>query len=162
MTTKAPPRLPGKGGQVRMPTARKLNPWEIAFRLLMVVVILGSVGLAWWALTQQLVPLQKQSRDLTASVSRLSTDVDTLARKWSSDDTEHVQKSFGEVHQRLFASQAAFEEWVSKLQEDAIRLGLDPKIDIGQAALQTNYDFNLAIVPASISLDVRPRSDVSE
>src|SRR5262245_30282625 len=61
-----------------MAKARKLTQWEVLFRVIVVVFILASIGLAWWSYSQRFMPLQKQSRELSSANSALSTEVDAM------------------------------------------------------------------------------------
>src|SRR5881394_1240973 len=92
-TSAAPARRPAV-----MAKAKKLTQWEVLFRVTVFVVILASVAFAWWAYSQRLIPLQKQSRELTSANSALSTEVDKIDRKWSKEDAELIRARYKEVY----------------------------------------------------------------
>ena len=85
--TALPPALKRATAKVR---ASGANHKDWIFRIVIFVLIAGSLTLSWWSLTQRLMPLQKRSRELSTSVSRLSSAVDELDRKFSKAQAERV------------------------------------------------------------------------
>src|SRR5690348_17806704 len=101
---------PGKpllSGQrmVSVAQPRKVNRWELVFRVAIVGALVISMGMAWWTLTRQLVPLQKQSQVMGATVSHLSDEVDALQRKWSQDDVGQIRNRYKELRTQLFSDE---------------------------------------------------------
>src|SRR5260221_3970724 len=99
--------------------ARKLTHWDLLFRFVTVVLITGSIAFAWWTYSKRLIPLQKQSRGLSADVSRLSAEVDTMERKWPPVQREQIRTDYQEVHNQLFDDEAELGRWLVRLQEEA-------------------------------------------
>ena len=145
-----------------MARARKLTQWEVLFRLIVVMFILASIALAWWSYSERFIPLQKQSRELASANSTLSTDVDRMDRKWSKDDIEFIRARYKEVYSALFADEAALQEWLSRLQKRAIPLSLDINVSFGKSTPALTNDAKLAIIPAAVTLQVRPISEAKE
>jgi hypothetical protein len=139
-----------------MAKAKKLTQWEVVFRVIVFVVILASVAFAWWAYSQQLIPLQKQSRELTSANSALSTEVDKIDRKWSKEEIELMRARYKEVYGALFEDPAALQEWFNHLEKKAVPLSLDVKVDFGKNIAQLTSDDKLAIIPTSVMLQVHP------
>ncbi len=135
---------------------RKPKRSEAVFRAVVVLVILASLALAWWAFAVKFVPLQKRSRELTVAVSRLSTEVDTLERKWGKDEAAEIRARYNELHTQLFADTAALQAWLSRLQEMAGPLSLEATVDFGNTVPQLTNDYKVAFIPANVSLEVRP------
>jgi hypothetical protein len=142
--------------QKNAPSAQKLTRWDALFRLINVVLIAGSIAFAWWTFSQRLVPLQKQSRELSSSLNRLSAEVDVLERKWPKVDREQIRTDYKEVRNQLFADETELGRWLVRLEEQASPLALDIKVDFGKSAARTAEQEKLAIVPASVVLEIRP------
>ena len=112
--------------------AKKLTHWDLLFRFITFVLISSSVAFAWWTYSKKLIPLQKQSRALTADVSRTSAEVDTLERKWPPVQREQIRTDYQEVKNQLFADEAELGRWLVRLQEEAGPLALDINVDFGK------------------------------
>jgi len=138
-----------------MAKAKKLTHWEVLFRVAVVLVMLGSIAFPWWTYSARLVPLQKQSRDLTSANSVLSAEVDKMDRKWSKEDAEFIRAKYKEVYSSLFEDKAAFEDWLARLKKRASTLSLEVQVDFGKYAPQVSEE-KLAIMPASVTLQVNP------
>src|SRR5437879_13061898 len=77
------------------------SPREVIFRVIIAVVVLGSVGLAWWSFAKVLPPLQNKARELSANLSGLSIEVDGLDGKWPKAAAEQVTNSYEELRPTL-------------------------------------------------------------
>jgi hypothetical protein len=135
---------------------RKPKRSEAIFRIVIVAVLLGSLALAWWAFSVRFVPVQKQARDLSATVSRLSTEVDGFERRWSKEDGEEIRARYQELHTQLFADTAALQAWLTRLEDMAKPLSLSPETEWDKAVPQLTNDYRVAFIPARISLEVSP------
>ncbi len=144
---------PGRGALVQV---RKLNRWEVLFRVVIFLLILASLALAWWSFTRRLVPLQQQSRDMANRVNRVSTEVDNIERKWSKFETTQIRSEYIDVRSQLFADEAEIARWLVRLDEQASPLALEIKVDFGKSSSRTAEDEKLAVIPASIVLEVHP------
>jgi len=136
--------------------AKRLTRWEVIFRFVSVVLIAGSVGFAWWTYNQRLIPLQKQARDLSGALNRLAAEVDVIERKWPKAERDQIRTDYAEVRNQLFADEAELGRWLVRLEEEASPLALDIKVDFGKSTSRTAEQEKLAIVPASVTLEVRP------
>jgi len=136
--------------------SKKLTRWDLLFRFVTVVLITGSVAFAWWTYSKKLIPLQRQSRALSADVSRVSSEVDVMDRKWPQVQREQIRTDYQEVRNQLFADEAELGRWLVRLQEEAGPLALDINVDFGKSTARTMEQEKLAIVPASVTLEVRP------
>jgi hypothetical protein len=135
---------------------RKLTRWDALFRLLTVILIAGSLAFSWWIYTRVLIPLQKQSRALSASLNQLSAEVDVLSRKWPKAERDQIRADYQEVRNQLFADEAELGRWLVRLEEESGPLALEVKVDFGKGTARTAEEEKLAIIPASITLEVRP------
>ena len=134
---------------------RSPRPREVIFRLVIVAVILSSVGLAWWSFVKVLPPLQDRDRELSATVSRLGTEVDQLDRQWSKAAADQVTNSYQRIRSELFSNEGAFANWLANLSGQASTLTLDAKADFGKTAPIAAPGEKLATIPATIVIDVR-------
>jgi hypothetical protein len=149
-------QLPPIPQQVAMAQARRARPWEIVFRIINFSLILGSLGLAWWTFTKRMVPMQKRSREIMGSLDSLSTEVDNLARKWPRFQVEQIRSDYKEVRNELFADELELGRWLVRLEEEASPLALDIKVDFGKSTTRNTENEKLAVIPASVTLVVRP------
>lgn len=147
----APPRLP-----LPLPTKPRRSHWEALFRVVIVLVILVSIAVAYWSFFERLLPLQQQSRLLVTKVSKMSEQMDQTQRRWTPGRIKEIRARYREVYSQLLADPAALEEWLRQIHTEAAPLALELKVGIGQSAPQGAFTNNLAIVPASISLEVLP------
>jgi hypothetical protein len=146
-----------------LPVAPKsLSNLELLFRIGIAVLLLCCIALVWWTFTQRLVPLQKQSRALTADVTKLTTQVEALERKWSKQDIDKIRADYRDAHQKLFADEAALRTWLDHLEELAVPLNLEVKVDIGKPVPNTNTVEKIAVIPTSVFLDIHPAAAGSE
>jgi hypothetical protein len=56
----------------------------------------------------------------------------------------------------LFADEAELGRWLVRLEEETMPLALDLKVDFGTTTTRTAEQEKLAIVPASVVLEIRP------
>ena|SRR5438034_3325348 len=150
-----PPPIP-TGAQVAVAGSPRLNKWELLFRVVILCVLVVSLALAWWTFTKVFMPVQRQSRELSAKFTALSSEVDQLDRKWGQADADEIRRSYREVYGQLFADQSALEAWLANLEAQAGPLGLEARVDFGQSTSAATNEQKLAIVSASVSLEVRP------
>ena len=136
--------------------ARKLTHWDLLFRFTIVILIAGSIAFAWWTYSQRLIPLQQESKELSASLNRLSAEVEVIERKWPHVDREQIRTEYKEVRNQLFADEAELGRWLVRLEEESMPLALDLKVDFGTTTTRTAEQEKLAIVPASVTLEIRP------
>jgi cytoskeletal protein RodZ len=154
--------LPAPASQNPPPTTSLLDQLrvrssrELTFRIVILVIIFGSLGLAWWSFAKVLPPLQNKSKELTSTLSRLNTDVDELERKWPKEAELEVTNKYNEVRSQLFSNEAAFDSWLANLNGQASTLTLDAKADFGKTSPVTAPGEKLATIPASIFVEVRP------
>jgi hypothetical protein len=148
--------LPPTPQQLALVQARRAKPWEIAFRVINFGLILASVGLAWWTYSKRLVPMQQRSRQLSRSLDGLSTQVDNLSRKWPKFERDQIRSDYREVRNELFADELELGRWLMRLEEQAVPLALEINVDFGKSANRTTEEEKLAVIPASVTLVVRP------
>jgi hypothetical protein len=141
---------------------KTLSNLELLFRIAITFLLLGALVLVWWTYTQRLLPFQKQARTLSTDVMKLSNRVEELQRKWSRSDIDKIRADYAEAHQKLFADEAALRSWLDHLEELAVPLNLDVKVDIGKPVPNTNAVEKIAVIPTSVFLDIRPVGAGSE
>jgi Tfp pilus assembly protein PilO len=144
--------------RVHLPPPKKLrlSHWEALFRVVIVLVILASIAVAYWSFFDRLLPLQQQARSMVTKVSKMSEQRDQAERRWAPEQINEIRARYREVYRQLFADSAALEEWLSQIHTEAAPLALELNVQLGQAAPLADFTNNLAIVPASISLEVLP------
>ena len=153
---------PSQPRAVVLTQLRKPKRSEAVFRTVVVIIIVGSLALAWWAFAVRFVPLQKRSRDLTSSVSRLSTELDVLERRWTKEESAEIRARYQELHTQLFSDTAALQAWLTRLEEMATPLALQATVSFGDPRPQLTNDFKVGVIPANVSLEVRPILNATE
>ena len=134
---------------------------ELALRISLVVLNLGSVAFFWWSLTKVLMPLQKQTQDTNLIVTRLISEVDRMERVLAEGDVEQVRGKYGDVRSWLFVGRPAVEAWLGGLKEQVVPLALDVEFDFTAdpapaTATTTTTNAPLTINPTRVTLKVRP------
>jgi hypothetical protein len=156
-----PPLLPGQRS-VAVAQPRKVSRWELVFRVAIIGSLVISMGLAWWTLTRQLMPLQQQSQALGVTVSHLSDEVDALQQKWTPADVDKTRNNYKELRTQLFADEGALQAWLVRLDEAAGPLVLDLKVDFGKPTAQVTNDVQVSVMPASVAIEVHPMPGATE
>jgi hypothetical protein len=149
------PLSPGQRS-VAVAQPRKISQWEAIFRVTIAAALLASMGMAWWTLTHKLVPLQQQSQALNANFSHLSAEVDALEIKWPNERVEPIRRQFKELRAQLFANEDAMEEWFDRLMQASGPLSLNLQVEFGKPSVQVTNEVQVTVVPASVSVEVRP------
>lgn len=149
-------QFPETPQQMALMQARKAKPWEVLFRVVNFSLILASLGLAWWTFTSRLVPMQQRSRQLASNLQTLSTQVDDMSRKWPKYEREQIRTDYQEVRNQLFADETELGRWLMRLEEQSTPLALDINVQWGSPTTKTNETESLAVIPASVTLVVRP------
>jgi hypothetical protein len=165
-----PPMIPKTPGPVQTPAqppprprktpGGEVNFTEVLFRVGVFVLLVSSLALAWWSYFYVLGNRQKQVRDLTTQVSRLSAEVDELDRKWSPDDAGALTNKYAKLSSALFSGPASLESWWRELRESAQPLALNVKVDFGKVRPKATPFEKLSIIPTTVSLDVNPIPEV--
>src|SRR3954466_7967216 len=77
---------------------------ELVFRLVILLAFVASMALLWWTSSQVLAPRTNQSRELSTTVARLSSEVEEMERKWSAYEAQQLSNRFDKVQPQLFAN----------------------------------------------------------
>ena len=149
-------QFPPTPQQLAVVQARKAKPWEILFRIINFSLILGSLALAWWTFNKRLVPMQQRSRQLAARLQSLGNEVDEMSRKWPKFERDQIRSDYQEVRNELFADETELGRWLMRLEEQSSPLALDIKVEFGKSTTRTTENEKLAIIPAAVTLVVRP------
>ena len=131
------------------------NYRDLVLRGLFVVSVVGSLALVWWSL-QRLTPLQQRTRELSTTTARLSAEIDQMEGKWTQSQVEQVLQKFGSVQGHLIVGQTGLEGWLKNLKEQVVAMALDVKADFGKAGPQAAGSQKLAVIPTTVSVDVKP------
>lgn len=132
------------------------NYGALIARLLVAIVLAGSLWLIWWSYYRVFFPHFKESRELTQTVSKLTTEVDQLKNMWSTKDIEEIDKKTGMVQTNLFADQAQLHAWLANLRDQAMAMGVDLKADFARSLEQTDAEPRFLIFPTKLSVQFQP------
>jgi hypothetical protein len=125
------------------------------FRAITFLVVLGSVVVILWSFFGLLLPRVKQSRELSSTVARLSTEVDDLERQWTTAQIAQVTNQFSQVDSVLFQGRTDVEAWLANLKELAASMGLEMATSYSQPSLQTVGGRTLTVLPATVTLEIQ-------
>ena len=148
----------GSISTTQLASTKRLNLKNWLIRGGVFVLISGSVAVAWWSLTQVLVPRQKLSQELSTHVARLSAQVDDLERKRTGEDAARINSQFEEVPRQLLAGDAALDGWMAKLKEQLLAGGLAVQANFGAAQSLLTNGARIAVIPTTLTLDSLPGS----
>ena len=135
---------------------------QIALRIALVVLNLGSFALLWWSLQKLLLPLQKQARDSNATMTRLISEVDRMEHAWSAADIEQVRTNYNEVPSWMFVGRPALEAWLGEVKERVVPLALEvaPEINRSDPAAPGSTNTVPTITSTTLALKVRPAAGI--
>jgi hypothetical protein len=123
-------------------------------------VFLGGAGfLALWSY-QRLVPVQRQAREAASLASRLSGEIAVMEGRYSAEEIAELMQSYDRAKGLLFSTPGALKEWFQQVQLQMVPLALDATADFGRAAITNSASHKLAVVPATLSLNIQPASQV--
>jgi hypothetical protein len=142
---------------VALAQPRKASRLELAFRVAIATALLACAGLAWWSLQMRLLPLEQQSRNLAARVTRLSDEVDAYQRKWNKADIDQIRSEYTQVHTQLFADGAELKAWRDRLDQAAGLQALNLNVLLGKPSVQSTQNVQLALLTANVAIELRPR-----
>ncbi len=152
----APPgRVAGMRARVKTTSAK-----ELIFRVLMVLLLAGSLGLVWYTNAKVLTPAQKRTRDLNTTLSRLGAEVDEMEHQWGKDDIGKLTTEFSEAQAQLISEQPQLENWLSTLRQEVLPLALDANARFGDSVLQATDPQKLALIPTTVSVQAQAAANV--
>jgi hypothetical protein len=138
---------------------RSISRGEWLFRLVVLLLLGGSVALTSWVFKMKLAPAQQQSREMSAKVSAVLAAVDELDRQWDRQRTDSINSRADKAKKFLFDDQVSLENWLANLREQADPLFLEAKTDFGKTVPQKTDEQEIAVIPATISVSLLPTSD---
>jgi hypothetical protein len=150
--------LPAPG--VSRPVVKVALSWQDwLMRLVLALVVAASATAVYWSY-QRLARLQQRSRRLEDTVSRLNTDIALLEGKYSQSDIDRLLARSKEAEALLFAGQDALLEWFTDLKLQLVPLSLNAVADFGQALTNRAGSHALAVVPATVAVEVGPAPQI--
>jgi hypothetical protein len=142
MKPATPPPLPA----IPAPFLRTL-----LLRLLMLLVLAGSVWLVWKTFQRMSLVIRK-SKEKTSEVSALGNDVQRLEQRWDRDEIERIEARFQEAQAAVFSGADAYAGWTNALREQTHALNFDATITSGRTQLDTNLNPSVRLA----TVELRP------
>lgn len=134
-----------------------LGGWLL--RIMTGLPLVGSVLLVFWCY-QRLTPVQRQVRDLTTQISRISAEIGQMQGHLTPGELARLAADYQRAQGLLFSSPDALKDWFEKLRVQMIPLALDASADIGRAVVTNSSNFTVAVVPATVALTIQPSTAV--
>lgn len=135
----------------RHPVADRLTASELLFRIVVVLLLAGSLLLAWWSFSFVLAKPLKESRRLNTEVTKVSREVDEMERNWNAEQVEEVDRKFSKALTMFLREDVT--SWARNLDDQAYKLNL--LLDDGGAPTFEAVT-NLGIGKVNIRLEVLP------
>ena len=151
-------------GTLIQPTG--FNYRQLVARVMLVLLNLGSLALLGWILQWRLLPLQRQTRELTSTVARLSTAVGVMETMWTRQVTGDIRSRFEEARNRIFHGRGALEAWLGQVQQQVVPLALEVELEIAKAdpaappSPQSSTNNSANPLPNRVVVAVRPAAEV--
>lgn len=157
--------VPGaQPGTASPPTRRRKAPsltlrdWML--RGAMVALLLIALGVLLWSYSR-LTPLQARGRALSEQVARLENEIAQMERGYTEADLEQLARDFKFAGAMLFDGEEALAAWFNSLKRTAVPLALEADADFGQPHPPAVTNYNVAVVPADLTLNLKPTEDVT-
>jgi hypothetical protein len=126
----------------------------------MVAVLLVAVAVLVWSYTR-LTPLQARGRALSEQVARLEGEIAQMERGYTPAALEQLAREFKFAGAMLFDGEEALAAWFNSLKRTAVPLALEANADFGQPHPPAVTNYNVAVVPADLTLNLKPTEDVT-
>jgi hypothetical protein len=141
------------------PTSTPLSWRDWAVRGLVCVLLVAALGLLYWSYSR-LVPLQQQARTLGDRVAKLNQDIAVMENKYSPQTLDMLARRFQLAGQLLFGEEEALTTWFAALQRQLVPLALEASAEFGQPTSRGRTNFAVAVVPATLTLNLEPAADL--
>ena len=123
----------------------------------MFALILGSVFIVGWSYYKWYLPPVLETREVSATVAKLTAQVEELDHRWSKADSDQVNRQFETAQARFFADQAALAAWLADFREQGTPLGLNIRTDLGKPVVaKSDLSTTNAILEASLKFTIIP------
>jgi len=132
-----------------MEDASMARPWLA--RLVMLLMLAGSVGLVWWRVNYLLL-VDQQLEKASSEVAALDLEVQQLEADWSPIEVAQVEEHFNEARESISGAPEEGTLWSGLLQEEALGTSLLATIRMGQSQPHPQANLKLASTPATIEI----------
>lgn len=153
------PPVGALGGAARRPAAPPLSLQDWLVRILAGVLLAGSVAFLYWSYTR-LAPVQKQARALAERANKLSQEIALMEGKYPPPELEKLAEDFQFAGQLLFGGEEDLAAWFEGLKRQLVPLALEASAEFGRPSAPATTNLSVAVVPATLTLNLQPSSDV--
>ncbi len=155
---------PATGGASAPPAARRKAPSlttrDWALRGAMLALLLIAIGGLVWSYSR-LVPMQARGRQLSERVGKLEEEIAQMERGHTAADLEQLARDFKFAGAMLLDGEEALVAWFNGLKRTAVPLALEAVADFGQPHPPAVTNYNVAVVPADLTLNIKPTEAVA-
>ncbi len=129
-------------------------------RLLLVPPMIGAVVLIWWSV-KRLAPVQQEIAKITASISRLNSEIENMESDLREAGGEQgIEDCFRQAEEQLLPGRPGIEAWSKEMEQAALVHGLEMSISFGKPESRSVTNYLTTLVPADLVL--RPRADLPD
>ncbi len=124
-------------------------------RLAMLLVLAGSVWLAWWSVDRYLL-MQRLQREKDSELAGLVDEVQQLELKWDAGEAERVEARFKEAGELLFAGPEERDGWQKEMQREGLLQAFATTVRLGPAQPHPATEHKLSTFRATLDLQAAP------
>jgi len=124
-------------------------------RLAMLLVLAGSVWLAWWSVDRFLV-MQRLQREKDSERAGVVDEVQRLELKWDAGDAERAEARFKEAGELLFAGPEERAGWQKEIQREGLLQAFATTVQLGPARPHAATEHKLSTLRATLDLQAAP------
>lgn len=120
-------------------------------RLVMLLVLAGSVGLVWWSVNR-LVLMNRQLKEVSMTMSALGFEVQQLEQGLNPIAVARSEDRYKEAQKSISGGPEESDSWLNILQEEALALSLLGTVELGKIQPLPRANLKLSFIPATIEL----------
>lgn len=123
-------------------------------RVVMLLLLAGSLYLAWWSVNDRFPPVDKRMKDLQREVASLEDHISRMQMKWDAKDAAKTAEQAKLAEDKLFNGPAECAGWPAELTRQSASLALLTKAQLGkeQPLPAGALDRKLSTWPATVDL----------
>jgi len=161
MNSEIPPIKPARS-RVELPIQVENQRLQLAFRGVVLIIIVAALGSTWYCFVNLLLPAQKQVRTAAATAEQLSAQIDALQQRWPDARVRAVRIEYRQVPSRIFSDEAALRKWLATLDQEALKSFINLKVTFGVGKPSGPAGAKMIVIPMTMDVELKPVSGTDE